>query len=79
MGAARMQPVQRDKVMNEGKAKIKATANRSRATAEKPSEIMLLATKHGITPVQAKNLLARFGTDRVSLDAVADRLKIPSH
>jgi len=44
-----------------------------------PSEITRLETEHGVTPVQAKNLLARFGQDRASLDAAARRLKVPSH
>jgi hypothetical protein len=57
----------------------KTKANRTRAAADKPSEIMLLAAEHGVTPVQAKNLLARFGTDRASLGVAAQRLKFPSH
>ena len=53
--------------------------NRARTAADKPTEIMRLTTQHGVTPVQAKNLLARFGKDRASLDAAAQRLKVPSH
>ena len=60
-------------------AGAKTISNQRRAAVEKPSEIMLLATEHGVTPVQAKNLLARFGSDRTSLDAAARRLKVPSH
>jgi len=65
--------------MNGASAKIKAADSRKRAATDEPSEITRLATEHGVTPVQAKNLLARFGKDRVSLDMAAQRLKVRSH
>jgi len=65
--------------MNKGGAKIKAKTRGRRDPADETAEITRVATDHGVTPVQAKNLLARFGSDRVSLDAAAQRLKVPSH
>jgi hypothetical protein len=57
----------------------KTKTKRTRNAADKPSEEMLLITEHGVTQIQAKNLLARFGQDRVGLNAAAQRLKVPSH
>lgn len=65
--------------MSDAASKIKVQAIRKRATDDAPSEITRLEKEHGVTPVQARNLLARFGADRVSLDVAARRLKVPSH
>lgn len=69
----------RDNAMDSVGASAKGKAARKRAATDMPSEITRLETEHGVTPVQAKNLLARFGQDRASLDAAARRLKVPSH
>lgn len=65
--------------MDDSAAMVKATISRKRAKADEPSEIARIAKEHGVTPVQAKNLLARFGKDRAGLDTAAQRLKVPSH
>lgn len=65
--------------MKNGRAKIKAKPYGKRAAVDGTAEVNCLTANYGITPIQAKNLLARFGADRVGLDAAAQRLKVPSH
>jgi hypothetical protein len=47
-------------------------ADRSRVAAGEGYEV---AISHGSTTEQARELIARFGNDRASLDAAAEKLK----
>jgi len=50
-------------------------ADRSRVAAGEGYEVSSFARKHGITAEQARELIARIGTDRARLDAAAEKLK----
>lgn len=49
--------------------------DRSRVAAGESYEVEYFARKHGITADQARELIARVGNDRESLDAAAAELK----
>lgn len=49
--------------------------DRSRVSDSEGYEIRYFAEKHGITPDQARELIARHGNDREALDRAAERLK----
>jgi hypothetical protein len=48
--------------------------DRSKVAADQEYEINLLAEKHGISSAEARDLLARFGTNREKLDEAAREL-----
>lgn len=49
--------------------------DRSKVAGEEGYEVEYFARKHGITAEQARELIARIGTDRDALDAAAAKLK----
>jgi hypothetical protein len=49
--------------------------DRRKVAAEQDYEINYLAEKHGISRAEARDLLARFGTNREKLDEAARELK----
>lgn len=49
--------------------------DRSRVSGSEDYELDDFAQKHGITRDQARDLIARHGNDRETLDAAAERLK----
>jgi hypothetical protein len=49
--------------------------DRSRVAGGEGYEVAYFARKHGITKEQARELIARIGNDRASLDAAAEKLK----
>ena len=61
--------------MADNKAEIGAP-DRRRVAAEEPYEVEYLARKHGLTTDEARELIARFGNDRATLDREAERLRL---
>ena len=49
--------------------------DRSRVAGEEEYEVNYLASKHGLSAEQARQLVARFGNDREKLDQAAEKLK----
>jgi hypothetical protein len=49
--------------------------DRSRVSGSEGYEVRYFAEKHGITPEQARELIAQHGNDRETLDRAAERLK----
>ena len=49
--------------------------DRSRVAGEEEYEVNYLASKHGLTAEQARELIARVGNDREKLDQAAQKLK----
>ena len=49
--------------------------DRSRVAGGEDYEVRFLAEKHGISPQQVRDLIAKHGNDRDTLDAAAERLK----
>ena len=50
-------------------------ADRNRVAGSQGYEVSYFARKHGITTEQARELIARIGNDRASLDAAVEKLK----
>lgn len=50
-------------------------ADRSGASAEETLDVVRFAEAHGITPDQARELIARHGSDRAKLDEAAAHLR----
>jgi hypothetical protein len=49
--------------------------DRSRVAGDEPYEVAYFASKHGLSQEQARDLIARVGNDRASLDSAADAMK----
>ena len=49
--------------------------DRSRVAGEEEFEVDYLASKHGLSAEQARQLIARLGNDREKLDQAAEKLK----
>ena len=49
--------------------------DRSRVAGGESYEVSYFARKHGFTTEQARELIARIGNDRASLDAAVEKLK----
>ena len=49
--------------------------DRSRVAGEEEYEVDYLASKHGLSAEQARQLIARLGNDREKLDQAAEKLK----
>jgi len=49
--------------------------DRSRVAEEEEYEVNYLASKHGLSAEQARQLIARLGNDREKLDQAAEKLK----
>jgi len=49
--------------------------DRSRAAGDEAHEVASFAEQHGITPDQARELIARHGSDRAKLDEAAAHLR----
>lgn len=49
--------------------------DRSRVSGSEGYEVRYFAEKHGISPDQARELIAQHGNDRDMLDLAAERLK----
>jgi hypothetical protein len=49
--------------------------DRSRVSGSEPYEVDYFARKHGISAEQARELIAKHGNDRETLDAAAEQLK----
>ena len=49
--------------------------DRGRVAGDEPSEVAYFASKHGLSQEQARDLIARVGNDRASLDSAAEAMK----
>lgn len=49
--------------------------DRSRVSGEEDYEVEYFAERHGITPDQARELIAKHGSDRAKLDEAAAHLR----
>ena len=49
--------------------------DRSRVAGEEEYEVDYLASKHGLSAEQARQLIARLGNDREKLDQAAEKVK----
>ena len=49
--------------------------DRSRVAGDEEYEVNYLASKHGLSAQQARQLIARLGNDREKLDQAAEKLK----
>jgi hypothetical protein len=49
--------------------------DRSRVAGDEPYEVAYFASKHGLSQEQARDLIARVGNDRASLDSAAEAMK----
>lgn len=61
--------------MADNKAEIGAP-DRRRVAAEQTYEVEHLASKHGLTADEARELIARFGNDRATLDREAEKKRL---
>jgi hypothetical protein len=61
--------------MADKKAEIGAPDGR-RVAAEEPSEVAHLARRHGLSADEARDLIARFGNDRATLDREAEKMRL---
>jgi hypothetical protein len=59
--------------MPDDKSKV-GEPDRSRVAFDQDYEVSQLAQKHGLTPQQARDLIARVGNDREKLDKAAREL-----
>jgi Protein of unknown function (DUF3606) len=53
----------------------RGSADRRTVAAGEPHEVAYFAKKHGISKEQTLELIKRFGNDRKTLDAEAEKLK----
>jgi hypothetical protein len=51
------------------------SADRRTVAGDEPYEVEYFAGKHGISPQQARDLIAQHGNDRAALDAAVGALK----
>jgi hypothetical protein len=49
--------------------------DRSRVAGDEPYEVAYFASEHGLSQEQARDLIARVGNDRASLDSAAEAMK----
>ena len=54
--------------------KTKGEPDRSRVSADQDYEVQNFAEKHGISPQQVRDLIARFGNSRGKLERAAQKL-----
>jgi hypothetical protein len=59
--------------MPDDKTKV-GEPDRSRVAADQDYEVRQLAEKHGLSPTQIRELIARVGNDREKLDKAASEL-----
>jgi hypothetical protein len=59
--------------MPDDKTKI-GEPDRSRVSADQDYEVRQLAQKHGLSPTQIRELIARVGNDRAKLEQEAEKL-----
>ena len=52
-----------------------ARRDRSRVSADQDYEVRQLAEKHGLSPTQIRELIARVGNDREKLEEAAKQLR----
>jgi hypothetical protein len=62
--------------MADDKSKVGA-ADRRTVAGDEPYEVATFAKKHGLTMERARELIARHGNTRATLDAVVARLRAP--
>jgi Protein of unknown function (DUF3606) len=60
--------------MPDDKTKV-GEPDRSRVSADQDYEIRQLAEKHGLSPTQIRELIARVGNDRAKLEEEAQKLR----
>ena len=60
--------------MPDDKTKI-GEPDRSRVSADQDYEVRQLAEKHGVSPTQIRELIARVGNDRAKLEEEAQKLR----
>jgi hypothetical protein len=60
--------------MPDDKTKV-GEPDRSRVAADQDYEVRQLAEKHGLSPTQIRELIARVGNDREQLDKAAKELR----
>jgi hypothetical protein len=60
--------------MPDDKTKV-GEPDRSRVAADQDYEVRQLAEKHGLSPTQIRELIARVGNDRKQLDKAAKELR----
>jgi uncharacterized protein DUF3606 len=63
--------------MPDDKTKV-GKPDRSRVSADQDYEVQQFAEKHGLSPQQVRDLIARFGTSREKLEKAAKELHAPS-
>jgi hypothetical protein len=61
-------------IMPNDKTKV-GEPDRSRVSANQDYEVRQLAEKHGLSPTQIRELIARAGNDREKLDEAAKQLR----
>jgi hypothetical protein len=54
---------------------LRGDRDRRTVSASEPYEVEYFARKHGLTMEQARDLIARVGNDRATLDAAAEEMK----
>ena len=54
---------------------LRGDRDRRTVSASEPYEVEYFARKHGLTMEQARELIARVGNDRSTLEAAAEELK----
>jgi len=60
--------------MPDDKTKV-GEPDRSRVSADQDYEVRQLAQKHGLSPTQVRELIARVGNDREKLEEAANQLR----
>jgi Protein of unknown function (DUF3606) len=60
--------------MPDDKTKV-GEPDRSRVSADQDYEVRQLAEKHGLSPIQIRELIARVGNDREQLEKAAKELR----
>jgi uncharacterized protein DUF3606 len=60
--------------MPDDKTKV-GEPDRSRVSADQDYEVRQLAQKHGLSPTQVRELIARVGNDREKLEEAAKQLR----
>ena len=60
--------------MPDDKTKV-GEPDRSRVSADQDYEVRPLAEKHGLSPTQIRELIARVGNDRAKLEEEAQKLR----
>jgi len=60
--------------MPDDKTKV-GNSDRSRASADRDYEVQQLAEKHGLSPQQVRDLIARFGNSREKVEKATQQLR----